>query len=243
MPSPRPSNAARTLYVSGAAIATLASIALLAVAAFSFWGNAQKDDQGYVSTDHETISTTSYALTSDDLTIDAGAPHWLVDHGDYGKVRLSAQSHDGKPVFVGIAHTSDVKRYLAGTAHATVTDFESRPFRVRYEDHRGAGTPVPPVERSIWAASTHGTGTQQLRWDVADGSWSVVIMNADGSRGVAASVSAGAKLPFLVPLAWSSIGGGLALLLAAGGLLYLGVRAPRVPPARPVATPATPAAV
>jgi hypothetical protein len=62
-------------------------------------------------------------------------------------------------------------------------------------------------------------------------------MNADGSRGVDADVSAGAKLPFLVPLAWSAIGGGIALLLAAGGLLYLGVRPPRQPQVPAQATP------
>jgi hypothetical protein len=65
-----------------------------------------------------------------------------------------------------------------------------------------------------------------------------VIMNADGSRGVDTTVRAGAKLGFLAPLGWGSIGGGLVLLVAAGGLLYLGVRPPRVPPAATTVTPA-----
>jgi hypothetical protein len=85
----------------------------------------------------------------------------------------------------------------------------------------------------------HGTGTQRLDWDVKDGSWSVVVMNADGSRGVDTTISAGAKVPFLGPLGWVSAGGGIVLLLAAGGLLYLGLRAPRVPPAYTVGTPVT----
>jgi hypothetical protein len=51
--------------------------------------------------------------------------------------------------------------------------------------------------------------------------------NADGSRGVQADISAGAKLPFLNELGWSAIGSGTPLLLTAVGLLVLGVRAPR----------------
>ena len=51
-------------------------------------------------------------------------------------------------------------------------------------------------------------------------------MNADGSRGVDAKVSAGAKLPFLTTLAWVSFGGALVLLIVAATLTYLGVRTP-----------------
>jgi len=70
---------------------------------------------------------------------------------------------------------------------------------------------------------------------VDDGDWSVVVMNADGSRGVAADVSAGAKLPFLDEVGWSAIGGGSALLIGAAALIVLGVRSPRNrPPHAPV---------
>jgi hypothetical protein len=65
---------------------------------------------------------------------------------------------------------------------------------------------------------------------VNDGDWSVVVMNADGSRGVAADVSAGAKIPFLDELGWSAIGGGGALLIGALALIVLGVRPPRSRP-------------
>jgi hypothetical protein len=232
MTSSRPSNTARLLAVTGSAVVGLAALALLAIGAISLWGNAQKDRDGYVSTDRERVATTSYALATDDLDINMGAPGWAVDHDQYGKVRLSAQSRDGKPVFVGIAHTRDVQRYLAGTAHATVTDFDTSPFKVEKDEHPGGRAPVAPTASPIWMASAHGAGTQRLDWDVTGGNWSVVVMNADGSRGVDTTVGAGAKLGFLQPLGWGSIGGGVLLLLAAGGLLYLGVRPPRVPPAQ-----------
>jgi hypothetical protein len=236
MTSSRPSNTARVLSVTGSAVVGLAALALLAVGALSLWGNAQKDRDGYVHTDRERVATTSYALATDDLDINGGGPSWLLDSDDYGKVRLSAESRDGKPVFIGVAHTRDVERYLGDTAHATVTDFDTSPFKVEKDEQPGGRAPVPPAESSIWAASSHGAGTQRLDWDIAEGNWSVVVMNADGSRGVDTTVRAGAKLGFLAPLGWGSIGGGVLLLVAAGGLLYLGVRAPRVPPAQTGAT-------
>lgn len=52
-------------------------------------------------------------------------------------------------------------------------------------------------------------------------------MNADGSRGVDAGVTAGAKIPFLLEFGWSAAGTGAVLLIAAAGLLVLGIRTPR----------------
>ena len=52
-------------------------------------------------------------------------------------------------------------------------------------------------------------------------------MNADGSPGVDAGISAGAKIPFLSELGWSAIGTGAVFVIAAAGLLVLGIRRPR----------------
>jgi hypothetical protein len=234
MTSSRPSDTARVLTLVGAGVVALVSTALLAVGALSLWGNAQKDDAGYLSTGRGDVTTRSYALATEDMDIDLDGAGDLLDNSELGKVRVSAESNAGKPVFVGVAHTRDVERYLAGTAHATVTDFDSSPFTVTKDEQPGRRAPAAPTDTSIWSASTHGTGTQRLEWKVADGNWSIVVMNADGSRGVDAKVSAGAKAPFLAPLGWASLAGGLVLLVAAGGLVYLGVRPPRVPPAPPV---------
>ena len=63
-----------------------------------------------------------------------------------------------KPVFVGIAGTKNASAYLRGTAHATVTDFRSDPFRAVYRTEPGAARPAPaaPASKPIWAASAHG---------------------------------------------------------------------------------------
>ena len=79
-------------------------------------------------------------------------------------------------------------------------------------------------------ATSRGAGAQALRWDVQDGSWRVVVMNADARRGVRADLSVGARLP---DLNWLGVGLlGLGAILLAGGvaLLYAGVRRPRRQP-------------
>ncbi len=69
-----------------------------------------------------------------------------------------------------------------------------------------------------------GAGEQSLVWDVEEGNWSVVVMNADGSAGVDAGVSVGASVSFLDEVGKISMTTGFILLILAGGLLYVGVR-------------------
>jgi hypothetical protein len=56
-------------------------------------------------------------------------------------------------------------------------------------------------------------------------------MNADGSHGVQADISAAAKLPYLTEIGWTAIGTGVLLLLTAAGLVVFAVRGPRMSPA------------
>jgi hypothetical protein len=80
------------------------------------------------------------------------------------------------------------------------------------------------VHAGIWEASNQGSGRQSIDWEIEDGDWSVVVMNADGSAGVDAGVSAGASIAWLDEAGWISLGTGLFLLGIAGGLLYVGAR-------------------
>jgi hypothetical protein len=239
-PPRRPYRAARTTTMVVGVIVGLLAFGLLAVGGVLLWADSKKDEQGYIHTDTERFATRTAAIATDNLDLDSSGPGWLTSHDRYGHMRLEVSSRNGKPVFVGIARTNDVSAYLRGTAHATVTDFHSDPFRAVYRAEPGTARPAPaaPASKPIWVASARGKGTQSVIWDVKHGNWSVVVMNADGSRGVDTTVNAGAKLGFLAPVGWSSLGGGFVLLLAAGGLLYLGVRPPRVPPAHTGATPA-----
>jgi hypothetical protein len=223
-PTSRRSNGGRIAAFIGATVVGLVALVLLAAGGIGLWANGQKDDDGYLSTSTERFASSTYALATDDLDIDSHGTGWLVDTDRYGKVRVKAESRAGKPLFVGIARSDEVARYLRGTAHAELTDVSTDPFRAHYRPHAGAAPQTLPAQQRFWSASAQGAGQQTVTWDVEHGSWSVVVMNADGSRGVDARVSAGANVPILGTIAWVALGVGLVLLIAAGGLVAVGVR-------------------
>jgi hypothetical protein len=213
-----------------AGVIGLFSLGLLAAGGLLLWGDAQKDDNGYLSTARERFATNGYAMSTDNLDVDADGTAWIIDRGTWGKVRVDAVSRDGKPVFVGIARTGDVDRYLRDTRYDLVRDIEYSPFDADYRKLTGDKRPAPPARQDFWAASAHGAGTQALTWDVDDGDWSVVVMNADASAGVDVGVKAGAELPFLPAAGWGVLGGGLITLALSAVLAIVGIRGPRPQP-------------
>jgi hypothetical protein len=241
-PPARQSTAGRTLSVVAGTIAGFVAIGLLIAGGVVLWINGHKDHDGYVSTASERFATSTYAVTTDNLDVNVDAPGWVINRDRYGKIRLRAASRGGKAIFVGIAPTKSVSAYLGASAHASVTDVSYPSFKASYTDHPGGLRPAPPASKRFWVASAHGTGKQTLSWNVKHGSWSIVVMNADASRGVDARVSAGARLPFLPAVGWGSVGGGLLLLAAAGGLVFVGLRSPRPRSGAPGAVDLQPAA-
>ena len=234
---PRRLRAARTTSVVVGAFVGLIAFGMLALGGVLLWADSKKDEQGYIHTDTERFATRTAAIATDNLDVDSHGLGWLTSHDRYGNIRLEVSPRNDKAVFVGVARTKDVSRYLSGTSHTTVTDFHSDPFRAVYRAERGSARPAAPVSKRIWAASAHGTGMQTVTWDVRHGDWSVVVMNADGSRGVDTGVSAGADFPILSALAWGSVGGGLILLGVAALLIVAGTTAQRRAPA-PALAPA-----
>jgi hypothetical protein len=120
-----------------------------------------------------------------------------------------------------------VARYLGRVAHASVQDVAFDPFRVTYRTAAGGSPEAPPTDQSFWAASASGVGTQTLTWKAKDGDWAVVLMNADGSRGVAATIDLGAKMSFLLWVAIGSLLAGLFFTGTSTALIVLAARTPR----------------
>jgi hypothetical protein len=215
----------RTAAIVVASVLAALGISVSAMGAVALWGDGQRDDDGYFSTAAHRYTTPTSALTTEDIDVEGDAPRWLAGDEDiYGDMRLRVESRDGGPVFAGIARTADVERYLAGTAHTAVTDIETDPFRAEYSERSGDRRPAAPGGQRFWVASTEGEGRRTLDWDVREGNWSVVVMNADGSRGVDADVSAGVSVGFLQSLGWGLLGGGALLLLLGAGVAAAGVR-------------------
>jgi hypothetical protein len=223
-PTSRRPGGARIAAIVASGVVALMSLGFLATGALLLWGDSKKDEHGYLSTGTDRFSTRTSALATENLDLDFDGLESFVDEGGFGKLRVAAESNDGKPVFVGVARTSDVTRYLSGSSYDLVTDVDYSPFHADYSTRGGDGTPGAPGAQRFWASTAQGDGEQALTWDVEDGDWSVVVMNADGSAGVDTGITAGANIGFLDEAGWISLGTGIVLLGLSGGLLYAGVR-------------------
>ncbi len=207
-----------------------------------------RDTGGYVATTPSDLQTSTPALVTPALAVivDANTPQWVLDRLATD-VRLTVSGQPGTAVFVGVARTNEVDAYLAGVAHDEIT---TRSGEATY--HRVPGTssttpaPSAPADQTFWAAQAVGAGTVPLDWKVASGSWTVVVMNADGSPGVAAVVTPSVRSDALGPLALTLLATGLVLTLLAVLALVLAFRRPQTlsmptgsgtgPPATPVLT-------
>ena len=203
----------------------------------------QRDDAGYFSTGTVRLESTTAALRSEeiDLGSDENPDRWPFRDGDLATVRVRAQAPAGEEVFVGIGHTSAVDEYIDGVAHDEVVDIRWSSDRVHYRRIQGDRVPLPPPgEQRIWAATAEGPGLQSVTWDVEGGNWSIVVMNADGSRGVTTDVGIGVKISVLP---WIILGLGIGALVMLGIAVGLIIWATR-PAGRTVPTiqPAVPGA-
>jgi hypothetical protein len=231
-------------FVIAGALAALVAVALMLGGGAALYVDGQKDSQGYVPIDGDSLSTNTAALVSENLDVDLDGAGFFFDHEEFGQFKLSADPAGDERVFVGIARTKDVERYLGGVARQTIADAGFGPFdegaSLRSEGGKRRATP-PGAER-FWVASARGFGEQTLSGDLRDGEWSVVVMNADGSPGVDVELDAAAKVPWLEEIGWSVLGGGILVGAGAALLLLAGFRGPRDPgtaPAAPAPTAVT----
>jgi hypothetical protein len=177
-------------------------VVFLAGGGWALWKDrVDRDSHGFVSIGTADLRTDTYAIVGD---LHGDGPSWLWESSVLGDSRVRAMSESDRPLFVGIARTDDLFRYLRGVGYATIDSFEVRADTT----HSGGAPSVPPSRESIWAASTQGTGQRTLRWDSRAGDWSIVFMNADARARVAVEGDTSAKLPILP---WVAVG----LLVAA----------------------------
>jgi hypothetical protein len=211
VPPPRPGlGAGRVTAIVFGAIGALLGLGLTTAGVVALvFGGTQRDADGYVLAPDESLSTETYAITSEGVDIHLeGVPDWVVNPESLGTIRVNAVSEDGEALFVGIAPEAEVDAFLADVAH---------------EEFHGLGGPGTAVAGNteagrpdgvdIWVASATSTDTATVTWSMTDGRWALVVMNADASPGVAVDMTVGARVDWLDEL-------GIGLLVA--GLLLLG---------------------
>ena len=208
--------AARTGRVIGGSVlaVTGAVIALAGGAVLALGGTNGTFDSG-----HRDVSTKTAALVSEPAKINDTQS--VTDVLGHPSVRISADSvRSDRNLFVGIGPKAQVDRYLAGAPVDTVHDFSIDPWNIDKTAHPGTARPKPPATQSFWVAKSAGS-TADINWKVRDGNWRVVVMNTDGSRGVATMSQFAVKIPHLATLALIALIAGIVALI--GGIALIAV--------------------
>src|SRR5512146_768223 len=141
-PAPTPAGSGwttgRIIALAAGSVLLLISLAFIAGGGILVLANTERVRSGYVTTTTATYSTRGYALTSDSVDL----------HGlglFVGEVRIRITSSDrSRPLFAGIAATSDVERYLGDVSYTTVHGHD-------VTDHPGAMVPTAPAAALPWA--------------------------------------------------------------------------------------------
>jgi hypothetical protein len=205
------------------AVLVLCSLGLLGAGATALWAHTAARQGGYVDLGSATYRTSGYAVASDTVELHAAGGGWDAARALFGTVRIRATSTAGAaPVFIGIARTGAASRYLADVEHATI--YGPAGTSGWHTEHAGTAPAAAPSRASLWDAHATGPGTQTVVWPVRSGDWTVVAMNANGTRPVSVHVSVAATLPALPWIAGGLLAGGIIVLTAGVLLLVIPIR-------------------
>lgn len=203
--------------VVGSIVAAFAFV-FLATGTYTLWADtAHRGSGGFVKIGSSTLNTSTYAIQSP-LTGDG--PEWLYGSTVFGTGRIRGTSQTDRPLFIGVARTRDVSRYLDGVGYATIQHLATNETTT----HQGGAPAGPPSQQTFWAASTQGVGQQTLLWKPRSGDWSVVMMNTDASPGVELKGDLAGKLPILPWITGVALFIGVAFGSVGGWLIARGLR-------------------
>ena len=236
-------SAGKVVLIVFGAIFILVSIGMILGGGALVWvDQALKDSEGFVITDTIDFERGSYAITTQPADIDFKG-WWPWGWHNFATVKMEGENNDSsKQIFIGIAKESYVKDYLLHVNYDEIRELSLYPEKVTYRNHPGSSVPEAPTEQTFWVAQESGTGTQTLEWELKEGTWVLVLMNANGSTGIDLSGVVGVKVPWVFGVGLGLLLGGIALLILAVVLIVLATRGPKVGGEVAKATPGAEAA-
>jgi|LSQX01.2.fsa_nt_gb hypothetical protein len=183
------------------------------------------DSSGFFSTATHTVGSNGFVLTVPDVNgqLSGRWQSWGLSHAQ-ATVRVTGSSRLPTPVFIGVAPTAQVSKYVSGVARDRITSIDLRAGSVEYDHVDGTVLPGDPAKQDIWVAEVGGAGSQTLEWELQDGDWALLVMNGDASAPVAVDVRLSARFDIIEPLIIGLMAGGVAVLALGIVLLVFGTR-------------------
>jgi hypothetical protein len=224
MPPSAPSNGKGIAALVIGSLLLLPSLPLVGGGAAVLWADqTQRDADGFVTSELVSLSAEGRALVTEPLDLQLHGPDAAYLDDIVGDVRVQVTQTSGQPVFVGIARSSDVTRYLSGVEHAVVGEVRNS-TDVSYTELTGSVQPEPPAQQDFWLVSDSGDGTRSVTTTPTEGRWTAVVMNPDAEAGLFVDVRAGVEAPALTWLGVGLVAAGAVLLAASVLLLVVGAR-------------------
>ena len=203
--------------------------------------NAIAADDGYVYTDPMRLSANSYAVVQNDIhpkvenswwpfTItEAQARGWPFTIKEAVSIKVKATSNNGKPVFIGVATKQSALTYFDGvnvdklvldnwTPNGVVDLYQT----LTYQSLPGGSPQTPPSSQLIWTAHASGDGAQTLEWSPSTGDYWLVVMNADGSKVLDATIQIGARIAIFSWTGWGIVFSGIIVASLGVAIIYFG---------------------
>lgn len=197
-------------------------------------------DGGYIGVSDVDLITSTQVIVGkemdiEDMVIDEmdhnSRRFWSPTVGDFLTFRVTADSNDGKDVFIGIVEDDDAMNYLKDVEYDYLTDFDIDDYHVdpyiRYRRSPGNELTTLPIDADIWVAETSGPGLQTLKWSPEPGNYWLIIMNEDGSPDVDVETSMGVRIPILGNIGQGLFLGGFVALALGVAVVYYGAIKPR----------------
>lgn len=218
-------SAGRIVLLVFGIIVIVIAIGLVIAGSGALWVNsALTDDEGYYTTKSLRLERGSYAIITEPAEVDLGSA-WAWDWSKLVSFKVEGRNTDpSKGVFIGVGEEQDVLSYLNDVEYDEIIDFRIDPDEFSYWNHPGTERPAPPTAQTFWSESAYGSGEQSVEWTLESGTWTLVLMNEDGSQGVDLRGVVGVQIPWVFGLGLGLLIGGIVALILGALMVFLSVR-------------------